>query len=340
MTGAFRATIALALSSIILAGPRSSTRLSRPPVDQVPTREGYFSSFDGARLFYRVAGDGANAVVFLHGGPGLGIDDGGYDLEPLAARGYKFAMLNERGGGRSQVITDTARLGIDSYVRDLESFANHLHLRKFSIVAISWGTAVGARFAAAHPERINRLVWLSPMPANIQYSKARDQHESSLLTAAQRERAAKIEAVWAKTDTAQAYQLCREYFALYDSFYVADVRHLTRMRGDYCDYPPEAIRNMLHVMNVSYDSLGNFDLTPLLHSIAAPSLTIEGEKTQIPLDATEAWAQASPDSRLLLVRDAGHMNWVDQPELVIAAIDEFLRGNWPAQSKRLTTPPR
>ena len=55
----------------------------------------------------------------------------------------------------------------------------------------------------------------------------------------------------------------------------------------------------------------------------APSLTIEGEKTQIPLDATESWAQASPDCRLLLVPDAGHMNWIDQPEFVVGASDEF-----------------
>ena len=163
-----KTTAALLAGSLFLADAQTTARLSRPPFDHVPTREGYFSSFDGARLFYRIAGQSDNTVVFLHGGPGMGIDDGGYDLEPLAARGYRMAMLNERGGGRSQVLTDTARLGIDSYVRDMEAFAEHLRVKKFSIIAISWGTAVAARYAAAHPGSIARIVWLSPMPATLQ----------------------------------------------------------------------------------------------------------------------------------------------------------------------------
>jgi len=329
----WKTTAALIVSSLILADAQTSTHLSRPAVDRVPTREGYFSSFDGARLFYRIAGDGSKTIVFLHGGPGMGIDDGGYDLEPLAARGYRMAMLNERGAGRSQVLTDPARLGIDSYVRDVEAFANHLHLEKFSIIAISWGSAIAARFAAAHPERIDRIVWLSPMPATLQYSKAREQHLLSLFTEKERERAAKLESDWAQMDDAQALSSCREFIGMYERVYVADVRHLVRSKGDYCGYPPGAIRNMMKVGEISYGSLGNFDFIPILKSIAIPSLTIEGEKTNVPLDATRAWAGALPDSRLLLVPDAGHMNWIDQPELVIAAIDEFLRGHWPRNAK-------
>ena len=133
---------ALVLGSLVLAEAQTSTQLSRPAFDHVPTREGYFSSFDGTRLFYRIAGQGGKTIVFLHGGPGLGIDDGGYDLEPLAARGYRMAMLNERGGGRSHVLTDTARLGIDSYVRDMEAFAEHLRVKKFSIATYTIDAAM------------------------------------------------------------------------------------------------------------------------------------------------------------------------------------------------------
>jgi len=337
MTFRLKATALAFAGSILMAQTPTSTSLSRPAFDHVPTREGYFNSFDGARLFYRIAGDAANAIVFLHGGPGLGIDDGGYDLEPLAARGYSMMMLNERGGGRSQVLTDSARLGIDSYVRDVEAFSDRLKLRKFSIVAISWGAAIAARFAAAHPERIDRIVWLSPMPLNIQYSKEREQHERSLLSSSERERAARMESVWSKAEDAQAYRMCREYFGMYDRFYVANVRNLTRTRGDYCDYPPEAIRNMLHVNDVSEGSLGEYDFTPVLRSLAVPSLIVEGEKTQIPLDGTEAWARALPNSRLFLVSGAGHMTWIDQPESVIGAIDEFLHGSWPAKARQINT---
>jgi hypothetical protein len=41
-------------------------------------------------LLYRLAGDAVNPIVFLHGGPGFGIDDGGYDLELLALKGHSL----------------------------------------------------------------------------------------------------------------------------------------------------------------------------------------------------------------------------------------------------------
>jgi hypothetical protein len=34
------------------------------------------------------------------------------------------------------------------------------------------------------------------------------------------------------------------------------------------------------------------------------------------------------------------MNWIDQPESVIGAIDEFLRGRWPAKARQLNTQQR
>ncbi len=74
----------LALAGFAL--PANQSLLAVPPFDNLSVREGYFNGADGVRLFYRLVGKSRDVVVFLHGGPGLGIDDGGYDLEPLAAR--------------------------------------------------------------------------------------------------------------------------------------------------------------------------------------------------------------------------------------------------------------
>src|SRR5689334_13687088 len=63
----------------------SNSPLTLPSYQNLPASEGYFSGADGVRLFYRVVGSG-KPVVFVHGGPALGFADGGYNLEPLAAR--------------------------------------------------------------------------------------------------------------------------------------------------------------------------------------------------------------------------------------------------------------
>ena len=83
------------------------------------------------RLFYRTAGRAGDPIVFLHGGPGQGLNDGGYDIELLADRGHRLLMFNERGAGRSEIITDAGRLHMQDFVQDVEAFRKEFGLEKF-----------------------------------------------------------------------------------------------------------------------------------------------------------------------------------------------------------------
>jgi pimeloyl-ACP methyl ester carboxylesterase len=42
-----------------------------------------------------------------------------------------------------------------------------------------------------------------------------------------------------------------------------------------------------------------------------PALVVEGADTQVPLEATHAWAAALPKGRFLLVPGAGHIVWLE-----------------------------
>ena len=46
------------------------------------------------------------------------------------------------------------------------------------------------------------------------------------------------------------------------------------------------------------------------------------------------WASTLPNARLISVPDGGHQLWTDDPS-VIAAIDEFLAGKWPAHADKV-----
>jgi proline iminopeptidase len=74
------------------------------------------------RLFYRLAGRNGDPILLLHEGPELGLNDGGYDMEPLAERGHRVLMFNERGAGRSEIIADATKLRMQDYVQDVEEF--------------------------------------------------------------------------------------------------------------------------------------------------------------------------------------------------------------------------
>jgi pimeloyl-ACP methyl ester carboxylesterase len=68
---------------------------------------------------------------------------------------------------------------------------------------------------------------------------------------------------------------------------------------------------------------------------AVPALVVEGDKAHVPLDATEAWAEVSSNARLFLIRNAGRMNWIEQPDIFFPAIGRFLHGNWPSSAKHV-----
>src|SRR5687767_4169898 len=81
---------------------------------QQARREGFLDGADGVNLFYREVGSGPPAVL-LHGGPGSNMNGIAPDLEPLA-KVRSLVMYDQRGGGRSEIITDVSQLTATHHV--------------------------------------------------------------------------------------------------------------------------------------------------------------------------------------------------------------------------------
>lgn len=291
----------------------------------LPVREGYVPGADGVQLFLRIVGSGRDTVVLVHGGPGLGLDDGGLELEALAGRGFTMVLYDQRGGGRSELVRDSARLTLADHVADLEALRRRLRLSRTSLVGLSWGSAVAAHYAERHPGRVHRLVFLAPMPVAVVYDAARRARVIAALGPSRLDRLRSLYERIGGADDAELARLCREASALFAGVYVTDPAHLRRARGDDCTYSPDALRNRGLVGSAGIGSLGEWDFRPLLARVRAPVLVLEGARSVVPLDATREWARAVPGARLHLVPDAGHMPWLDRPEATLDAIASFLR---------------
>src|SRR4029434_887650 len=172
--------------------------------------EGYFAGADGVRLLYRKVGTGNNLLVLLHGGPGSNMNAVWPDLEPLA-KGFAVLMYDQRGGGRSELIKDAAKLRYTDHVRDLEALREHFGLSRMVLVGESWGAGLAALYTMEHPHRVSRLLLLGPIPPSralitrrfaktderIDFSKRLGEYRSVLAAAA------------------DPVTLCREFFGVY-----------------------------------------------------------------------------------------------------------------------------
>ena len=76
-------------------------------------------------------------------------------LKRLAAQ-FRLIRYDERGTGLSD--WDVTDLSFETFVRDLETVADALDLRRFALFGNAQGAAVAITYAVRHPERVSRLV--------------------------------------------------------------------------------------------------------------------------------------------------------------------------------------
>jgi proline iminopeptidase len=311
------------------------------PIDcfaQQEPREGYVHSPDGVRLFYKVVGAGKDTLIAVHGGPGNTLESILPDLAPLA-QNRRVIYYDQRGGGRSDLLKTRDQLAIAKHIEDLETIRRHFKLDKLKLLGNSWGGILIAYYAVAHPDRVERMVLHNPGEPTkaflIEAVQEIQDRVSRRYTAEQRRRFALISNPNNLVKAKDPRALCREWFQMLGPTYVAKPESLTNFKGDVCAGPDEAVRYQQFVNMQIWNSLGEFDLLPSLKVVKAPVLVIHGAADPIPIESSEAWATGFPNARLLLIKDAGHISHVEQPEIFFPAVETFLSGSFPESATKV-----
>jgi len=303
-------------------------------------REGFITTSDGVRLFYKVVGSGAETLVAVHGGPGNSLNSILPDLEPLA-KNRTVIYYDQRGNGRSDLIKDREKLSISKHIADLEAVRTHFKLDKMTLLGNSWGGLLIGYYAAAHPDRVARMVFHSPgPPTKVLLTEMDNENQRRLRRLYTEEELKRVSAVvnvqsWLKSPDPRA--VCREFYKTLLPVYVSNVESMKLFKGDVCSGSEDAVRNQRLVMDQIWQSLGDFNLVPSLSVVKAPVLVIHGIADPIPVASSETWARAMPNARLLLIKEAGHIPQIEQPEIFFKAVETFLKGDFPAEAKKLQT---
>lgn len=95
-------------------------------------------------------------VLFVHGGPGGGID-------PIYRRffnpeKYHVILVNQRGAGKSTPHAELRENNTENLIQDFETIREHLQLSQWMVLGGSWGSTLSLAYAQAHPERVTELV--------------------------------------------------------------------------------------------------------------------------------------------------------------------------------------
>jgi pimeloyl-ACP methyl ester carboxylesterase len=281
-----------------------------------------FRTPEGLTLAYRLEGSGPTLVCHP-GGPGFSSRYFG-DLAGLGGS-FTLALLNPRGSEGSDRPADPRAYATEDYVADLDAFREHLGLERMLLLGHSHGGVVAQAYAAAHPDRLDRLVLASTI-ARFQAeqeqamraamsARAGEPWYEDAVAALQAEQAGEWE-----TDEELGKLALREfplYFAVYGD---REREYLRALDGEVpCGDALKLFNNEIFT---------TFDLRPLLPRIEAPALVTAGEQDFIcgPVSAREI-AGVIAGAELVLLPDCGHFVFVEHPRAFADAVRRFLGGS-------------
>lgn len=304
--------------------------------------EGYILTPDKVRIFYKVVGSGPETLVVVHGGPGNSLESIRADMEPLA-KGRRVIYYDQRGNGKSDLISDGEKLGYKYHVADLEALRTHFKLDKMALLGNSWGGLLISLYAVEHPDRVERLVLDSAAPP-IQslHVDMNDEILDRMKVLYKPEQLARAKSLWNPDNWRKASDpaaTCREFYTLVLTVYTYG-RSLDKIgfKGDVCFGSKEAIRMQQTVNRHIWASLGEYNLMSKLGVVKAPVLVIHGVADVIPQRSSEFWASGYPNARLLVFEKSGHMSHVEEASAFFSAVEVFLKGRFPEAAKKVNMP--
>lgn len=285
-------------------------------------KEGYVETSDGVRLFYRLLGSGPDTLVMIHGGPGFTMDYFLEDLAPLAAH-HALLFYDQRGSGRSTLVSDSISLAAQRFVEDVEAIRNHFRIGRLTLLGHSWGSAVVARYAMSHVEHLGRIIILGALPLQgYQLTEALRQLEmkrdSSALNRMRELRAARL----AEPGNSE---VCSAYYTIWFQPFYGNYSTANRSKGDFCAGTPESRYNkMVSIDKFTMASLGQWDWRSSLKQVKVPALVIHGTLDPLPIDGARSWASVLQNGQLIILEGVGHFPYAEAPDRFFEAVNQFL----------------
>lgn len=305
-------------------------------VGVTPTEQQLRLDRSGVTVRVQEMGEGP-AVVFVHGSTNSGVS-----WASLAARldGFRCVLVDRPGCGLSEplpyTLDDPVRLGAygDALIVDV---LDALGLAHAHVVATSFGGYFALRGAAAHPDRVDRVVefgWTvgAPMGAVPLMLRLGGIPTFGRLVGMVPPNERAVRAMLRSIGLRQALATGRFSQQMMDT-YLSLLRDTDTMRNE--------LRAGPHTFRLRGFNRSVFLPESLLGSIRTPTYFLWGEEDPMgDAEVARQFVGNIPDAEIEIMAGAGHAVWVDEPDHAAATTRRFLGGQGqrdePADGRALT----
>ncbi|MGD0913500.1 MAG: proline iminopeptidase-family hydrolase [Terracidiphilus sp.] len=316
--------IALALSV------SAACAVAQNPADLYQQQSGYVDA-NGVLIYYVEFGKGEPLVV-LHGGPGA---DHTYFLPWLLplARTHRLVFIDERGSGQSQRLQDVSKYTIENMADDVEAVRVALGLGKIDLLGHSCGGVLAEAYALKYQQNLRHLILNSTFAST-----------SEMNAVLAREKAAMPPEKLARLNQLEAAGLYGKGALWEHGRYPAEYETLAWGDGYFpflygarpdANYDPatgnaptnwELYRQMWGSDGefIIDGNLKSVEWVDRLHTIHVPTLIVVGDHDECDPSLSREMHDKIAGSKLAIMPNSGHMNFIDQPDLWQKAVGGFL----------------
>ncbi len=277
------------------------------------------------QLYVFETGTGADTVVMLHGG--WGGDHGGM-VEAVKGleNQFHFVFYDQRGSLRSPF--PDSLITFDQHVEDLERLRKALGLAQLTLVGHSMGAVLAGAYAAKYPQRIRQLVLAAPAPLKSPVPEA----DQGLQNQGQRAAQAFLDRP-AVAQELNRYGLNRKTPALSSREETSRFRieFAKRMLYDVGKWPRLTGGRALykgHVFELTAKTYppSGWDYVQAFKNQSYPVSIIAADHDFLDFNnlLVRKWAGEVPRLKLTVVEKAGHLLWLDQPEVFARQLAQHL----------------
>lgn len=273
---------------------------------------------EGFDLYYRTEGNGT-PVVLLGGGPGFDVD---YMKEVGAFLPAEFQRiyLEQRGTGRSiPPVLSPETITVKLWVEDLEALRIALKQERLFLVAHSGGGIYAQAYAAAHPDRVERMILIGPGGPTLEFA----QWFGDNLTARERPEDQRLVAYW---DAAERHGVDHEKASFERVRAMTPCYFFSRAKGlAWAAAMPDGSFHAKMNELIFADLAKQYDARPGLRQLKCPVLIVQGHQDPVgDLTAVEIHNTIA-GSQLTFLGQCGHYPWVERPDEFRQTITEFLK---------------
>lgn len=320
-------------------------------------QESAYVELNGIRQFIQIRGeDRENPVILmLHGGPGSPITFLSSTYQRALEKDYTLVNFDQRGSGRTYYANQNAGvpLSTQAILQDIDALVEYLKERfgqeKVVILGHSWGTILGSAYSKAHPEKVSAYIGVGQCVNNMEgdafaaeeaIRRARENGDTQ--TAENISELLHEYSNSTSTDIAKKFMLTMEIRSIGTAYFhyegevpmpqtiwlglsspdmsLDDMRWFLALNGSFEDF--------LALEEPLLEDCLTFRLEDLGSAYSVPVYYISGENDWItPTALVKEYYQTveAPRKEMIILPNAGHSPFVDDPEAFCAAVADLLQ---------------